>query len=488
MDIRHSDITALEERVKKQSYQRYLTSLRMENVRSFSNQTINFDFPVTAIIGTNGGGKSTILGAAALAYQSIKPGQFFPKSNIGDNSMAHWKIHYELLDRAVSNVSLVSRNARFVSAKWRRENVLDRNVVAIPIQRTVPANELTKFKHFIGIMQKTDVIIEDLAEVIIKTVSRILGKDASKYQRVSLSEDPSRHILVGMRNQNDYSQFHFGAGEASIIEMVTSIERSDDNSLILIEEIENGLHPLATRKMVEYLFDVAKRKKSQIIFTTHSEHALIALPPKAIWACIDGTAYQGKLSIDSLRALTGSVEKDSAVFVEDDFAKDLTEEMLRQYALPILDKIQVHKAGGFPYVVDVLKHHRDNPTVKHRAIALVDGDNPPLSEPDDDVLVLPDGVPESIVYQHVLENADACSAFIQQRCQCPSVSQDAIVKAVRAVSMDTTDPHLLFSKLGERLGFISEIVVRRGLCSIYVQQNADLIKPIVERVRERLGI
>jgi len=488
VDIRQSDITMLEERVKKLSYSRYLPTLRMENVRSFTNQTINFDFPVTAIIGTNGGGKSTILGAAALAYQSVKPGHFFPKSNIGDNSMANWRISYEIVDRSINLTAPFSRNARFISAKWRRDNIPDREVVAIPIQRTVPANELAKFKQFIGIMQKTDVTIDDLPEKITKTVSRILGKDASKYQRVSLKDDPSRSILVGMRNSNDYSQFHFGAGEASIIEMITSIEESDDYSLILIEEIENGLHPLATHKMVEYLFDVAKRKKSQIIFTTHSEHALDALPPKAIWACIDGSAYQGKLSIESLRALTGSVEKDSVIFVEDDFAKDLTEEMLRQYALPVLDKIQVHKAGGFPYVVEVLKHHRDNPTVRHKAIALVDGDNPPLVKPDDDVLVLPDGVPESIVFQHILENVDACSALIQQRCQCPSLSQDIIVNAIRKVNFDTTDPHLLYSKLGERLGFISEIIVRRGLCSIYVQQNAGIIKPIVEKARERLGV
>jgi predicted ATPase len=78
--VRSSDIAALEERAKKLSYGRYMPSLRLSNVRSFINQTINFDFPITAIIGTNGGGKSTILGALALAYKSVKPGDFFPKS------------------------------------------------------------------------------------------------------------------------------------------------------------------------------------------------------------------------------------------------------------------------------------------------------------------------------------------------------------------------------------------------------------------------
>ena len=90
--MRSSDIESLEEKVKKLAYDRYLPSLRLSNVRSFTNQIIKFDFPVTAVIGTNGGGKSTILVAAALSYKQVKPGDFFPKSNIGDTSMSNSRI------------------------------------------------------------------------------------------------------------------------------------------------------------------------------------------------------------------------------------------------------------------------------------------------------------------------------------------------------------------------------------------------------------
>jgi hypothetical protein len=122
MDVRHSDIANLEEKVKKLSYLQYLPSMKLLNVRSFDHQGITFDFPVTAIIGTNGGGKSTILGAAALAYKTVKPGDFFPKSNIGDNSMANWRIEYDILDRKENKIGPFPRNARFTKAKWRRDN------------------------------------------------------------------------------------------------------------------------------------------------------------------------------------------------------------------------------------------------------------------------------------------------------------------------------------------------------------------------------
>ena len=223
MDVRQSDIDSLEERVRKLSYARYLPRLRISNLRSFDNQSVSFDFPVTAVIGTNGGGKSTILAAAAIAYKSVKPGDFFPKSNIGDNSMANWRIDYEILDRTLSPAGVFSRNARFASAKWRRDNVPERQVVVIPIQRTVPANEQSRFKQFIGLGNKTDIVTETIDHSVSVAVSRILGKDASGYARISLKDDENKSILVGLKKANDYSQFHFGAGEASVIEMVSKI-------------------------------------------------------------------------------------------------------------------------------------------------------------------------------------------------------------------------------------------------------------------------
>jgi hypothetical protein len=57
--------------------------------------------------------------------------------------------------------------------------------------------------------------------------------------------------------------------------------------------------------MVEYLIDVAERKKAQAIFTTHSNDALKPLPSQAIWAAIGNKVFQGKLDIHALRAITG---------------------------------------------------------------------------------------------------------------------------------------------------------------------------------------
>jgi hypothetical protein len=288
------------------------------------------------------------------------------------------------------------------------------------------------------------------------------------------------YILIDYQKTNDYSQFHFGAGEASIIEMVSKIEAADNEALVLVEGIENGLHPAATERMVEYLIDAASRKKLQVIFTTHSEYALRRLPPEAIWACVDGEAYQGRLSIESLRAITGSAEKERVIFVEDEFAKDWVEDLLRQHVAGGLASAEIHVAGGYPYLVEVTKHHNRNPSISKRAIALVDGDAPVA--PSSDIFKLPGEVPENEVFGFVSQQAHELAGLIQQRCQCPSLGQDAIVKNVKRAEIDASDPHLLFRRLGERLGFLSEIIVRRGFISIYNEKNNLSVKPLATKL------
>ncbi len=144
--IRQSTIQGLLEKVRKNNYHKYLKVARLHRVRGFFGGQVTFEFPVTALIGPNGGGKSTILGAAACAYKEIKPGLFFPKSSIGDNSMSEWSMEYETLDRDVNASGPVRRSSVFRQLRWARGDVLSRSLRYFGINRTVPAGEKPQFK------------------------------------------------------------------------------------------------------------------------------------------------------------------------------------------------------------------------------------------------------------------------------------------------------------------------------------------------------
>src|SRR5262249_7472997 len=86
-EIRHSQLNELLEKVEKRNYGRYLCKVTLQQVRGFRGEVVSFDFPVTAVVGPNGGGKTTVLGAVACLYKSVKPRQFFAKSGRFDESM-----------------------------------------------------------------------------------------------------------------------------------------------------------------------------------------------------------------------------------------------------------------------------------------------------------------------------------------------------------------------------------------------------------------
>lgn len=486
MKLSPNEIQAELNRVRAHKYSQFVSKVRLKNVRGFADETIEFKSPVTALIGTNGGGKSTVLGSVAVAYKNVKPSQFFPKSFIGDDSMSEWIVEYELVDKALSKDKLVQRTAKFRSSKWRREDFRERDVEYIEIQRTVPAGEMTRFRRFLA-GDRRDFRLSSLNGDTVKYSQAVLDKDVSEYKVAVLKTNPDVRMYVGATGSNSYSQFHFGAGEASIIDTIDRIENSEDNSLILIEELENGLHPVAVRAFVQYLFCAAKRKKLQVVFTTHSQVAIDELPPDAIWALINKRAWNGKLSIDSLRAITGLVKDERAVFVEDEFVQEWVQNAIGHLRPALSPTTRVVPAGGYPNILKACQYHNDNPLITTPALALVDGD---LYDPTTNAklpsfaMFLGDGVPEHIVFSYVYKKRKELVSVIRQRCLLSQFSPDRIIAALESVRNSSCDEHTIYTELSDKLDFASALHIRAGLIDIFNERNPEFWHDVIEFIAE----
>jgi len=112
-EIRSSTINELLEKAANRNYGKYLSKVILKHLRGFRDIPVSFDFPVTALIGPNGGGKTTVLGAAACAYKEMAPKLFFSKSGKYDDAMHGWSIEYEIIDRTVNQRDVVRRTASF---------------------------------------------------------------------------------------------------------------------------------------------------------------------------------------------------------------------------------------------------------------------------------------------------------------------------------------------------------------------------------------
>ena len=483
-EIRHSTIAELQDKVRSRNYGKFLTRVTLTRVRGFRDQEVRFDFPVTALIGPNGGGKTTVLGAAGCAYKEIQPRQFFAKSGKFDDSMQDWTIEYELIDRQQQQRDVFRRTASFKRQRWNRD-APSRQTLTFGVSRTVPASERVELRrcasnHFTVPADRIVALRSEVADA----AQKILGKDISAFENIQVDAKGRVSLLTGRTgNGEGYSEFHFGAGESSIIRMLIDIEAAEENSLILIEEIENGLHPVATVRMVEYLIDVAHRKKTQVIFTTHSNDALQPLPTDAVWVCLNGEVVQGKLDVRALRAVTGQIDARLAIFAEDTFARNWIEVALRRHPRPVaLDAIEVHAMEGDGTAVKINEHHNQDPSVPFPSRCFIDGDS--QQEESATVFRLPGEMPETYVFHRVLERLEPAAARLAAALQLPLSRQNEVIEVVRSVGLTCRDHHLLFAQIGERLGLLAEVIVRGAFLSVwadeYPEEVESLLAPVVE--------
>jgi predicted ATPase len=484
-EIRDTVINSLLEKAREKNYGKYLGRLTLRHLRGFRDEQINFDFPVTALIGPNGGGKTTVLGAAGIIYRSIAPRTFFAKSGKYDAGMQDWSVEYEIVDRAVAPRSSIQRTASFKSLKWNRD-AMTREVFVFGVSRTVPASER---KELLRCTARKFAVPESLVSALTPdaatAIGRVLGKDVSNFRQLKIDRHLDVTLLTGTTKSNvEYSEFHFGAGESSVIRMISAIESATENALVLIEEIENGLHPVATIRLVEYLIEAADRKKIQVIFTTHSNEALLPLPDKAVWSMTSDKAFQGKLDVKSLRAITGQIQTESVIFVEDQFAKIWIEAILRTGDV-LADHYEVHPMAGDGTAVAMNRYHNANPSIKTRSVCFIDGDSRQDESEDEYVFRLPGESPESYIFDKCMEKwseiGGKLSVAMLQRFE----DTDRVYEVCTDVRTTNHDAHLLFAQVGEKLGLVPEQTVAQAFCALWAQSNPAEVDGVRKRLPQK---
>jgi len=462
--------------------------------------------------------------------------------------MDDWSIEYDLVEKALNPKGTVRATVALKDNEWSRTPNLDRKVKQCTLNRTVPPvdNPLFSFRRMLSFHGNTgnrqiaiSTTVVPKIDHIKRESERVLGRSLQDFNlfEVTLtttrrSDQPGkrgfmkvvesvnelddgrivvvhrkvprippaidtphekRHkqtqlMYVGASGGITYSEFNFGSGESSVIRMVADIESLPENSLVLIEEIENGLHPLAVRRMVEYLEDVAERKGIQSVFTTHSDYALDPLPSEGIWACLDGTLQQGKLSVEVLRAVSGRVDRRLAVFVEDDFAGTWVDAVAREYLGADREQVGIYPVQGDGNAVKTHTSHWANPAVTFRSMCFIDGDSQQRESDADFIYRLPGSVPESNVFNAVLGNLADNIALLTVALQRPLSKQGEVAKAITDVSHTNRDSHLLFSQVGAKIGFIPEATVRGAFLAVWLQENPEEAKRIAAAIESALRL
>lgn len=138
-----------------------------------------------------------------------------------------------------------------------------------------------------------------------------------------------------------------GAGENAIFSLLIEIFSAGKNSLIVVDEIELGLHEEAQKRLIYELKKICAKLHCQIICSTHSAKIIDALPPEGRFFIESGdnstVILNGVSSAFAMGRLNGGESKEIIVYTEDEIGKAIVEGSLPQ---DIRERIHIIPIGS----------------------------------------------------------------------------------------------------------------------------------------------
>lgn len=336
-----------------------LKSIHIRGFRGINDLKVDLLYPITAISGLNGAGKSTVgqlsLGAYRRPTTVTEPKRFyvrdfFPASAADPNPFGPESsvvFEYNTSDPEAPQTLTVVRAAKEWSGYKRQP---ERSCYYIGFTIYIPKVE----QRDLSIYRSNQLALgpqRAIPDEVKERVGRILGQqyEGLHFQGITHGQR-SGELGVAQRFGAQYSENNMGFGEGRTLYLVDLMENSPEQSLFVIEEPETSLHGNAQHELAKYLIDVCHRRHHQIILTTHSSTVLDALPPDGrVMLLRDAAGVAAFPQMSAARAksiLTGGHHRDLSVLVEDAFAKLLLTEMIRRVDAGLLQCIEIFDVGN----------------------------------------------------------------------------------------------------------------------------------------------
>lgn len=365
----------------QQGWPQFLSKVKISGLRGWTGEVIEFRFPVVAIAGENGSGKSTVLKTAASAYinsaaqqKTLNPDDFFPATQWETVEGVRLEYTYHRGDDTLTR-AVRKPTKRWIGLPDRPE----RRLYFLDITRTQPIDSLIGYGKVAKEVAFGDSEIE-LDDDNRRRLSRVLRRDYDEGKLVVSEAGKRKQVGVVTRGTATYSNFHQGAGEDSTMDLIALLQGAPSYSLVVIDEIEASLHPRAQRRLIAEMFELARTKRLQFIVSTHSSFILEQLPEPArvyIQTSADGqrNLLYGISAGLALTMMDDERHPDLILYLEDERAAHFCFALAVTEDSSLRDRLEF-AAVGPANVVKSLGILVENGKLGHPALCVLDGDEP----------------------------------------------------------------------------------------------------------------
>lgn len=277
-------------RAKKPQVSTFLEEVRIEALRGIGRLRVPLTYPVSVLAGPNACGKSTVLFALACAYENTEktlrefgPSTMFPdfKSTVPEmpsDRQPDAALEFDFLHESKRQSMRLARgkkgwNRSFQGRKGGKQP--RRQVYLRTLANLGNPSEVRSVLQLGQRSPKKEVLTADY----IALAQRILP---FRYHELVLISAKKKDVLFAQREGGSgaaYSEFHMSAGERAILRLSNDLSHLQ-GALVLIDEVEAGLHPYTQQILMLEVQRAALRNDLQVIVTTHSSVVLESVPPE----------------------------------------------------------------------------------------------------------------------------------------------------------------------------------------------------------------
>lgn len=305
------------------------------------NTSIEFNFPLTVLVGANGTNKSSVLRALQGSVEGISVGNFWFSTSMDPIKEAGGEkkrncFFYEYVDASdnfILKEVLKQRAPRKGDPDYwetarpvmkygmkklpdgvERNSAVKKDVLYLDFRSELSAFDKCFYMGLNGYTKMVDkknymrgqstklktVITENrimklknnspqndlpinLSNEELECISFVLGKkyNSGTLIKHKLFKDWGYSVVLNQEEFN-YSEAMAGSGEIATVRIIHELLNAKPNSLILLDEPEVSLHPGAQSRIKYLILDQIKKKKLQVVISTHSTIFVENLPSNAI--------------------------------------------------------------------------------------------------------------------------------------------------------------------------------------------------------------